>query len=163
MSKATITVEGFVTKDPEMRQAAGKNVVAVDIAHTPRKKEGNDWVDAGDTIWFQASFWDRDAQPIMDAVRKGTLVTVTGQPELNVYQKQDGSPAVSVRIKFGTLGVVPRADNGAGQNANQGQRDWAQPAGGSAGPVSQPQPTSYTQPGGADPWAATPNDTEIPF
>ena len=136
MSKATITVEGFVTKDPEMRQAAGKNVVAVDIAHTPRKKEGNDWVDAGDTIWFQASFWDRDAQPIMDAVRKGTLVTVTGQPELNVYTKNDGTPGVSVRIKFGTLGIIPREDRNSGQAAPQQQGGyqaagvdaWAQPA-----------------------------------
>lgn len=137
MSKATITVEGFVTKDPEMRQAAGKNVVAVDIAHTPRKKEGNDWVDAGDTIWFQASFWDRDAQPIMDAVRKGTLVTVTGQPELNVYTKNDGTPGVSVRIKFGTIGIIPREDRNGGQAPAPQQQGgyqaagvdaWAQPA-----------------------------------
>ena len=142
MSKATITVEGLVTKDPEMRQAAGKNVVSVDIAHTPRKKEGNDWVDAGETIWFQASFWDRDAQPIMDAVRKGTLVTVTGQPELNLYQKQDGTAGVSVRIKFGTLGIIPRAAS----NAPQGQQGWAQSS--PAKPAAEPwsnQP-SYNDP-----------------
>lgn len=148
MSKATITVEGFVTKDPEMRQAAGKNVVAVDIAHTPRKKEGNDWVDAGDTIWFQASFWDRDAQPIMDAVRKGTLVTVTGQPELNVYSKNDGAPGVSVRIKFGTLGIIPRETSNSVQSAPQGQQGWAQ--------------TAAARPAAPDAWATTP-DSELPF
>lgn len=108
MSKATITVEGFVTKDPELRQHNGKSVIAVDIAHTPRKKDGDQWVDAGDTIWFQASFWEKDAQAIAASVRKSTLVTVTGQPDLNVYQKQDGTPGVSVRIKFGTLGIIPR-------------------------------------------------------
>lgn len=140
MSKATITVEGLVTKDPEMRQAAGKNVVSVDLAHTPRKKEGNDWVDAGETIWFQASFWDREAQPIMDAVRKGTLVTVTGQPELNLYQKQDGTPGVSVRIKFGTLGIIPRGTSNAPQNAPQGQQGWAQPAAPDAWDDSAPTP-----------------------
>lgn len=150
MSKATITVEGFVTKDPEMRQAAGKNVVAVDIAHTPRKKEGNDWVDAGDTIWFQASFWDRDAQPIMDTVRKGTLVTVTGQPELNLYSKNDGTPGVSVRIKFGTLGIIPRETSNSGQSAPQAQQGWAQGA--------------PAQPAAPDAWATTPSYTdETPF
>jgi single stranded DNA-binding protein len=148
MSKATIIVEGFVTKDPELRQAAGKNVVAVDIAHTPRKKEGNDWVDAGDTIWFQASFWDRDAQPIMDAVKKGTLVTVTGQPELNVYSKNDGTPGVSVRIKFGTLGIIPRETSNGQQSAPQGQQGWAQGA--------------PAQPAAPDAWATTP-DSELPF
>lgn len=150
MSKASITVECLVTKDPEMRQAAGKNVVSVDLAHTPRKKEGNDWVDAGETIWFQASFWDRDAQPIMDAVRKGTLVTVTGQPELNVYKKQDGTPGVSVRIKFGTLGIIPRAASNTPQNAPQGQQGWEQ-----AAPAKTAAP---------DAWATTPSYTdETPF
>lgn len=149
MSKATVTVEGFVTKDPELRQAAGKNVVSVDIAHTPRKKEGNDWVDAGDTIWFQASFWDRDAQPIMDAVKKGTLVTVTGQPELNVYSKNDGTPGVSVRIKFGTLGIIPRETSHSPQSAPQGQQGWAQAA--------------PAQPAAPDAWGTEVNDASTPF
>jgi single-strand DNA-binding protein len=121
MSKATITVEGFVSKDPEMRQVNGKNVIAVDIAHTPRKKDGDQWVDAGETMWFQASFWDRDAQPIASSVRKGTLVTVTGQPELNVYSKNDGTPGVSVRIKFGTLGIIPREAQSASYAQNNAQ------------------------------------------
>lgn len=138
MSKATITVEGFVTKDPEMRQVNGKSVIAVDIAHTPRKKDGDQWVDAGETIWFQASFWDRDAHAIAAAVRKSTLVTVTGQPELNLYQRQDGTSGVSVRIKFGTLGIIPReqqhqqsspAPQQQGGQAGA-QSAWDAPAGG---------------------------------
>lgn len=120
MSKATLTVEGFVTKDPEIRQAGGKPVVSVDVAHTPRKKDGDQWVDAGDTIWFQAAFWERDAQPVMDAVRKGTLVTITGMPEVNTYQKQDGTTAVTIRIKGATIGVIPRA-----ARETQGADAWA--------------------------------------
>jgi single-strand DNA-binding protein len=148
MSKATITVEGFVTKDPETRQAAGKNVIAVDIAHTPRKKDGDQWVDAGDTIWFQASFWDRDVAPIAASVRKGTLVTVTGQPELNVYQKNDGTPGVSVRIKFGTLGIIPRADAQQGRTQpNSAQSDaWGAPA--ASGPQTGAQSDGWAPAGG---------------
>jgi len=131
MSKATITVEGFVTKDPELRQHNGKSVIAVDIAHTPRKKDGDQWVDAGETIWFQASFWEKDAEAIAATVHKSTLVTVTGQPELNVYSKQDGTPGVSVRIKFGTLGIIPRQDR-------------QQPA---SAPNTAPQPQWDTQGG----------------
>lgn len=108
MSKATITVEGFVTRDPELRNANGKDVVSVDIAHTPRKKDGDQWVDAGETIWFQAAFWERDARPVAETIRKGTLVTVTGSPELNTYTKQDGTTEVNVRIKGATIGVIPR-------------------------------------------------------
>jgi single-strand DNA-binding protein len=155
MSKATISVEGFVTKDPETRQAAGKNVIAVDIAHTPRKKDGNDWVDAGDTIWFQASFWDRDVDAIAASVRKGTLVTVTGQPELNVYQKNDGTAGVSVRIKFGTLGIIPRGDAQQGRTTSS-----TAPA-----PSWDSAPTSKPQAGAqGDAWApAGSYNDETPF
>jgi len=129
MSKAEIRIEGFVTKDPELRKHNGKNVIAVDIAHTPRKKDGDQWVDAGETMWFQASFWDRDAQSIAAAVRKGTLVTVSGQPDLNVYTKNDGTPGVSVRIKFGTLGIIPResAQQPSGAPNTTPQQQWDTP------------------------------------
>jgi single stranded DNA-binding protein len=147
MSKATITVEGFVTKDPETRQAGGKAVVSVDIAHTPRKKDGDKWVDAGDTIWFQASFWERDAAPVAAAIVKGTLVTVTGSPELNMYQKQDGTTAVTIRIKGATIGVIPREATNSHQSTGQGQQGWA------TAPAAQP----YTAQG-ADQY-----DGQVPF
>ncbi|WIA95820.1 single-stranded DNA-binding protein [Curtobacterium sp. MCBA15_004] len=138
MSKAEIRVEGFVSKDPELRTVNGKSVIAVDIPHTPRKKDGDQWVDAGDTIWFQASFWERDAQAIAASVRKGTLVTVTGQPELNVYPKQDGSSGVSVRIKFGTLGIIPREPQQAHGGLNTApQPQWDAP------PPNAPQVGSW--------------------
>jgi single-stranded DNA-binding protein len=97
-------------------------------------------VDAGDTIWFQASFWERDAQAIAASVRKGTLVTVTGQPELNVYQKQDGSSGVSVRIKFGTLGIIPRDGQGSRGGASTGPAaDW------DSAPAAKPQTGAQTE------------------
>lgn len=135
MSKATISVEGFVTKDPELRQYNGKSVIAVDIAHTPRKKDGNDWVDAGETIWFQASFWEREAEAIAASVRKSTLVTVTGQPELNLYQRQDGTTSVTVRIKFGTLGIIPREQQY--QQSSPAPQQSTQPQSGSWGTAGQ--------------------------
>ncbi|MCS6570304.1 single-stranded DNA-binding protein [Curtobacterium flaccumfaciens pv. flaccumfaciens] len=154
MSRATITVEGFVSKDPELRTVNGKPVIAVDIPHTPRKKDANDqWVDAGDTIWFQAGFWERDAQAIADTVRKGTLVTVTGFPELNVYQRQDGTPGVSVRIKGGTLGIIPRQPQ-QGQGAPNTPPASARPT----------EPWNTPQAGAQDAWStASIPDDETPF
>lgn len=155
MSKATITVEGFVTRDPELRNANGKDVVSVDIAHTPRKKDADQWVDAGDTIWFQAAFWERDARPVADTIRKGTLVTVTGSPELNQYTKQDGTMAVNVRIKGATIGVIPRESR-------------QQPV---STPNTAPQPqwdtqaTNGPQTGAQGSWATAGQiaDAEVPF
>lgn len=152
MSKATISVEGFVTRDPELRNHNGKDVISVDVAHTPRKKDGDQWVDAGETIWFQAAFWERDAAPIAASVRKGTLVTVTGLPEINVYTKQDGTTAVNVRIKGATLGIIPRqtqhpvsAPNTAPQpqwdtQAGNGAQTGAQGSWATAGNYDDPTP-----------------------
>lgn len=119
MSKATLTIEGFVAQDPTTRDVNGKRVVNVDVAHTPRKKQGDEWVDAGATIWFQAAFWERDADAVLATVTKGDLVTITGQPELNLYTKNDGTPAASVRIKFATLGVIPRVSQQQAPPAQQ--------------------------------------------
>lgn len=112
MSKATLTIEGFVAKDPELNYHNGKPVTNVSVGHTPRRlnKQTNQWEDAGPTLWTQASFWDTDAEAIVNTVHKGTLVTITGQPEIRVYQKQDGTTDASLTIKFGTLGVIPRAE-----------------------------------------------------
>lgn len=126
MSKATITIEGFVAKDPELGNHQGKAVTNVVVPHTPRRlnKQTNQYEDAGATLWVQASFWEAEAEAIAASVRKGTLVTITGQPELRVYQKQDGSTGAELSIKFGTLGVIPRAQ--------------------SQSPTSQPAPAATT-------------------
>lgn len=135
MSKATLTIEGFVAKDPELGNHNGKSVTNVSVAHTPRRKnqQTGDFEDAGPTLWVQASFWEQDADAVAADVRKGTLVTITGQPELRVYQKQDGTTDAGLTLKFGTLGVIPRAPRSESGNpvsvaAHQGsvaQEPWA--------------------------------------
>lgn len=110
MSTATITVEAFVANELEVRQAGDHRVVDVSLPHTPRKfdKSRNEWVDAGDTVWFQATFWDEHVEPILQAVEKGSLVTVTGTPELEAYAKRDGTPGAKIKLAFPTIAVVVR-------------------------------------------------------
>lgn len=111
MSKASMTIEGFVAKTPELGNHQGRAVTNVSVPHTPRRlnKQTNQWEDAGPTLWVQASFWEAEAEAIVANVTKGTLVTITGQPELRVFTKQDGSTDAALTIRFGTLGIIPRA------------------------------------------------------
>lgn len=126
MSKVTMTVEGFVAKAPELGNHNGKSVTNVSVPHTPRRKnqQTGQFEDAGETLWVQASFWEKDAEAIVATVGKGTLVTITGQPELNVYTKQDGTTDAQLRLKFGTLGVIPRASQSAPASADA----WSAPS-----------------------------------
>jgi single-strand DNA-binding protein len=130
MSKATITIEGFVAKAPELSNHNGKAVTNVTVPHAPRRKnqQTGQYEDAGPTLWVQASFWEADAEAIVSAVSKGTLVTITGQPELNVYSKQDGTVDAQLRVKFGTLAVIPRAQSRAGSPTTSSAGDWATPS-----------------------------------
>ncbi|WP_437582705.1 single-stranded DNA-binding protein [Paramicrobacterium sp. CJ85] len=116
MSKATTTVEGFAAEPRRSQTQAGKDVLTVAVAHTPRRKnrETGEFEDAGPTTWFEAAFWEQDAHAVAQVVSKGTLVTITGQPEVNVFTKQDGTTGATVRLKFATLGVVPRAQQANG-------------------------------------------------
>lgn len=128
MSKATMTVEGFVARDLEVRDAGGKPVVNVVVPHTPQKRDqAGQWVDAGETLWVEVAFWERDAHAIAAMVRKGTLVTITGTPELRPYTKTDGTPATKLTLKFATLGVIPRD--------TRSQQPWGRPAQVAADPV----------------------------
>lgn len=129
MSKATMTIEGFVAKDPELGNHQGKAVTNVSVAHTPRRlnKQTNQWEDAGATLWVQASFWEAEAEAIVNTVGKGTLVTITGQPELRVFQKQDGTTDAALSLKFGTLGVIPRAQQPAQSAPAQTEEPWSTP------------------------------------
>lgn len=137
MSKATLTIEGFVARDPELKYHDGRAVTNVTVPHTPRRKnrQSNEWEDAGPTLWVQASFWEQQAEAVVEAVRKGTLVTITGQPELNVFTKQDGSTDAQLRLKFGTLAVIPRSGGQQAQGGpnTAGAGDWA------SAPVNGPQ------------------------
>lgn len=111
MSKASMTIEGFVAKDPEIRDVNGQQVATVTVPHQARRKnrDTGQFEDVGDVLWVQAAFWGNDAIAVTHAARKGELVTITGQPELNIYTKNDDTTGAQLRLKFATLGVIPRA------------------------------------------------------
>ena len=133
MSKAMITVEGYVARDVEVNHTqGGKAVATVVVPHTPRRKsrDTGEFEDAGPTTWFEASCWERDAEAA-GALVKGDYVVVTGQPQLETYEKRDGTGGAKVAIKFATVGLVRSARQGAagGVNANA-SGGWAVPGAG---------------------------------
>lgn len=142
MSKATITVEGFIANDLEVRDAGGHRVVEVSVPHTPSKKnDAGEWEDSGPTTWFSASFWNEHADELLSSVEKGALVVLTGVPELESYAKRDGSPGGKVLVKSPTIARVVRrkarsgfakADTGtfpASAGADMGSDVWGAQAG----------------------------------
>lgn len=149
MSRATIQIEGFVARDPESREVTGHTIVQVVVPVTPQKKnpQTNQWEDAGDTIWYQAQFWDEHGQAILATVAKGMLVTLTGGLEVKQWSAGDKS-GVNVNVVFPTIGVVVRKPKRGEQVQQSAQttEPWAAsaPAAEAAGDVWN-TPGNYTE------------------
>lgn len=125
MAKATITVEGFVAKDPETRSVTGHTITEVSVPVTPqRKNKSGGWEDSGDTVWYKVPFWDEHGDVVAQSVRKGTLVTVTGTPKLDLYVR-DGNAAGTIVLDFASLAVVARKPKRGESAPRQAEEPWA--------------------------------------
>ena len=128
MARATITIEGFVSADPETRDVTGHTITKVTIPVTPQKKNAQgDYEDNGDTIWYQAEFWDEYGKVVSESIRKGMLVTVTGGLEVKTWES-NGKSGVNVNVTFPTIGIIvrkPKRDGSGGGSKATTEEPWA--------------------------------------
>jgi single-strand DNA-binding protein len=148
MSKATMTVEGFLSADPEFREAQGKAVANFSVPHTARRlnKQSNQWEDVGDTLWVRVALWERDAELAREHLSKGVLVRVEGEPVLKSWER-DGKSGTNLELKFASWSIIPRQDGGSqGRSGGASARNdepWA--ATPTVAPVAS-QPDVWNQP-----------------
>lgn len=89
MSVNNVTISGNLAKPVELRFAgSGTAVAGFIVAHTPRKKQGNDWVD-GETVWMDVTAFGSLAESLADLGR-GTAVVVQGKLEQQSWEDKNG-------------------------------------------------------------------------
>ena len=93
----TLLISGNLGSDPETKDVKGYKLTTFSLAHTPRKKSGNDWVD-GETIWFRVILWGDKGEAVAGAYRKGSPVTVIGAINISNYTAKDGTEKTAVEI-----------------------------------------------------------------
>ena len=159
MSKAEIRIEGFIANELTPRTAGTHTVVDVSVPHTPQKRdESGNWVDAAETTWYRASFWDEHGNVILSAAEKGTLVILSGGLKASTYEKRDGGHGVQLELTFPTLAVVARRP-ARGQAAPQSQQ---RQNGGQV--ANEPWAASAPEQSGGDVWNTPGSYTdETPF
>jgi|APCry1669191961_1035387.scaffolds.fasta_scaffold16541_2 single-strand DNA-binding protein len=86
-----ITIIGArIGKDPEMRLTnSGQAVASFSAAVTPRKKQGDQWVDA-ETQWFRITSFGREAEAVIENLHKGDKIIVTGRFSMSEFVNKDG-------------------------------------------------------------------------
>lgn len=104
MQDIRITIVGNLTADPELRFTPGGNRVAqLRIAHTPRIKQGDDWVD-GETTFLWANAWGDLAEHIAESLVRGTRVIATGTLRTERWEGKDGEQREAIKLLLDAIG-----------------------------------------------------------
>jgi single-strand DNA-binding protein len=99
---------GRVGKDPELKFLKdGTAVLSISVAVTPRKKDGDKWVD-DNTIWFRVSQFGKDAESTTELVKKGDKVIVTGRFSMSEYINKEEQKVQSPEIKADGIAIMGR-------------------------------------------------------
>lgn len=150
MSRPTnqVQIDGRLGNDPELRfTPSGHAVANFSIGHTPRRKQGDEWVD-GETVWMRCSIWRDDAEKVANEATKGDLVLVTGALEARSWDdKETGQKRTVVEIQANTATVLRKKGEGVRSQPAQGGA-WGGGQQSSGWGQQQPAGDSWGQGGG---------------
>lgn len=134
---STIDITGNLGADARINTAGGSLVAGFTVAYTPRKPQGDDWVDAGPTLWFDVSAWDELADKYGDDLRKGTRVRVIGKLG---SREHEGKTYMTVRAEMLKV-IAPKSQPRTSSTHAAASQGYAP----------------------ADPWATAPASDGAPF
>ncbi len=105
MSYQEIIIIGHLGRDPEMRYtSAGVAVASFPVAANRRYHDVQGEL-IKETVWFQVSAWEKQAENATQYLERGSQVMVRGRlnpdPETGrprIWEKRDGSPAASYEV-----------------------------------------------------------------
>lgn len=110
---AEMTVTGNLTRDPDIAKTkSGELIVRLGIAATRRQfdKKSEEWVDDGEPLYMNASFFGDSYEYIRSLVCKGDQVTLSGTLVLREWKSKSGS-GHSLEIRFPKfLGYMVKGD-----------------------------------------------------
>lgn len=99
-----LTIVGNLGNEPTMKYTTdGKAVTTFSVAASNRKDE---------TTWFRVTVFGQQAETCNQYLHKGSKVLVEGRlkPEINVYQRKDGSYAASYDVTADTVRFLSGKD-----------------------------------------------------
>lgn len=148
-------VVGNLTADPELQTGqSGKQFVRLNIANTPRVKNGNEWTD-GPASFVSVTLFDHYAVNTAASLKKGHRVIAFGELEKRTWtDKQSGAEREGLQLEnvtyFGldlrfVTAVVTKA--GAARQGGQGAPNGYGPGQGAPGGYG-PQGGGYAPPQG---------------
>lgn len=113
----TITIAGRIGRDAETRTAGSDTVTGFTVAVDQRN--GRDKT----TNWWRVSIWGKRGEALVQYLRKGDNITVSGEFSLTEY---DGKPQLNIRANEVALQGGQKAERQEGRQQSQQSNDgWA--------------------------------------
>lgn len=121
-----VTIVGNLTEDPEVKSLQdGTKVTNFSIASTDSRfdKETNSYKD-GETVFYRASAWRRDAENIGASLKKGNRVIAVAKVKPNPYTTKGGDAVTTFEFEIQEIGAslafatVTVTGNPKGQGGN---------------------------------------------
>ena len=85
----TIVIAGRLTRDPELKYiSSGKAVCTIDIANSRYYKDKNGEKQE-ETMFIQATLWDKPAEWIGESLKKGRPVIIEGRLKSDSWEDKD--------------------------------------------------------------------------
>jgi single-strand DNA-binding protein len=115
------TFVGNLTKDPETRDAGGKQVAKFSLAINRKSKQGDE------TMYIDVVAWERLSEICQQYLRKGMSVLIEGRLAIRKYDDRDGNKRTAVEIVANDMQMLDSKardgnGNGGGSYASAGAR-----------------------------------------
>jgi single stranded DNA-binding protein len=131
---ARITIDGNLTADPDFGVSnAGTSWAHLRIASHDRVKRNGEWTST-DPEFFNVTLFGKAAEDTANSLMKGDRVTVEGRPELELFDRRDGSTGAAIKVYARTTPQLILDDDTTGRTDPRG-----------TGPADQ-QPDQETTP-----------------
>lgn len=155
--ETTLTIEGNLTADPELRfTPSGAAVANFTIASTPRtyNKQSQAW-EEGEALFMRCSIWREAAENVAESLRKGQAVIAVGSLKQRSFEK-DGQKRVVVEMDVQNIGPSLKYATAAVKRTERAAGGGSRTSGGATAASGTASAT--------DQWSTAPNfSDEAPF
>ena len=114
---------GNIGKDASVRNM-DKGIVAINfpVAHNRNWGDKRTGEQRTKTTWVNCTIWKRDGanMRIVDFLKKGTLVEITGTPVAKGYLNDDQSVRTEIRLNVAKTNILRTPNNLKEENTDQG-------------------------------------------
>ena len=135
-----VILAGNLTRDPEMRMAAGgkTSFVLTGLAVNDRVKRGDEWVD--EPTFVDVTIFGRTAEVANKFLRKGSPVLIEGRLKLSRWETESGEKRSKLKVICDRMQMLGRKDDNVETDDSRSEPvagDEAEPvAGDEAEPVA---------------------------